>query len=75
MFRGLAHGVLLVVCKDHHVVSLVAEVLVQERRHVLHVVDTAAQLPPLPKVVYANKKSFSSPCAIWILERIALRFG
>jgi len=39
-FSWLTHGVLLVISQDDHILSLVAEPFIQERGHVLHIVDT-----------------------------------
>lgn len=73
LLRRLADGVLLVVCQDDHVVPLVAVCLVQERGHVLHVVDASPQLPSLSEVVYANQQRLSPAGAVRVLERVLLR--
>jgi hypothetical protein len=67
----LAHGVLLVVGQDHHVLALVAEVLVQVAAHVLDVVDAAAQLALLAKVVDADEQGFPAAGAVGVLEGVA----
>ena len=51
---GLRHGVLLIVCEDDHVFSSIAEVAIEVRRHVLHIVNATSQLPPLTKVIDAD---------------------
>ena len=71
LLRRLAHRILLIVCQDDHVFSLVAEMTVQICRHVLDVVDTSSQLASLPEVVDAYEKCFSSTCAVGILESVA----
>lgn len=73
LFRGLAHWILLVIREKHHIISLVAEVLIQKRGHVLHVIDAATQLPPLPEVVDANQEGLPPAGAVRVLESIALR--
>lgn len=47
----LAHGILRIVRKRDHVLPLVAKVTIQIRRHVLDVVDAAAELASLSEVV------------------------
>jgi hypothetical protein len=71
-FCRLAHGALLVVCEEHHVLSRVAKVLIQIRRHVPNVVDTAAQLPFLAEVVDPNQQGFSFARTVRVLEIISL---
>ncbi len=56
----LAHGVLLVVGEDDHVLSLVAEVFDEIGRHVPNIVYAASKLASLAEVVDADEKSFSS---------------
>lgn len=51
----LAHGVLLVIGQDHHILAGVAEVLVQVGGHVLDVVDTSAQLTFLTEIVDSDQ--------------------
>ena len=53
-FGRLAHRVLLVVCECHHILSFVPKEFIQVRAHVLDVVNAAAKLPSLAKVVDAN---------------------
>lgn len=69
----LAHGVLLVVGQEHHVLPLVVEMAVEICAHVLHVVDAAAELSALAKVVDSDEESFPAPVASRVLERIAIR--
>jgi hypothetical protein len=45
---------LLVVSQDDHVLAFVAEVLDEIARHIPYVVDTAAELTALAKIVDAN---------------------
>lgn len=54
LFRRLAHGVLLIIGQDNHVLPFVAKVLDQVARHVLYIVDASAKLPSLSEVVDAN---------------------
>ena len=70
---GLRHGVLLVVCEDNHVFPSVAKVVVEVRRHVLHIVNATSQLPSLAKVIDANQESLSPSRAIGIAKVVALR--
>lgn len=60
-FCRLAHGVLLVVSEQNHVLSGVPVALAQVVGHVLDVVDAAAQLAPLVKVVDTDQQSFPLP--------------
>jgi len=71
-FGWLGHGVVLVVGQDHHVFSGVAEALVEVGRHVFDVVDAAAELATLAKVVDPNQKGFSSPGTVTVLEGVAV---
>jgi hypothetical protein len=73
LLRRLANGVLLIVGQDDHVVPLVSIRLVQERGHVLHVVDASPQLAPLSEVVYADQQRLSAAGAVRVLERVLLR--
>lgn len=68
----LAHGILLVVSQDDHVLSLVAKVLSQVARHVADIVDAAAQLAALAKVIDADEKSLSPAGALGIAKRVVL---
>ena len=69
----LAHGVLLVVGQDDHVLARVAEVLVEVGAHVLDVVDAAAQLAALAEVVDADEQRLAPARAAAVLEAVALR--
>ena len=69
----LAHGVLLVVGPDHHVLALVAQVLGRVAAHVLDVVDAAAQLALLAKVVDADEQGFPAAGAVGVLKGVAAR--
>ena len=51
----LAHGVLLIVCQDYHVLTGIPKVLVQIRAHVLDVIDTSSELSPLAEIVDTNQ--------------------
>lgn len=74
LLERLAHGVLLVVGEDDHVLSLVTELLHQVRRHVAHIVDTTPQLAALTKVVDAYEKGFPPAVALRVLEVVAWGF-
>jgi hypothetical protein len=69
----LAHGVLLVVGQDDHVLALVAKVRVQVAAHVLDVVDAAAQLALLAEVVDADQQGFPAAGAVGVLEGVISR--
>lgn len=71
--RRLAHGVLLVVGQNDHVFPGVAEVLVQVRGHVPHIVYATAQLPLLTKVIDPDQESLLLAGTIRVLEAISLR--
>lgn len=68
----LAHGVLLIVREDHHVLSGITEVLIEIGRHVLDIVNAAAQLSFLIEIVDANQQCLPLSCATRILEVVAL---
>lgn len=70
-FCRLAHGVLLVVGKENHVLPLVVEVGIQVCAHVLYVVDATSELSALAKVVDTNEQCFPASVASRVLERIA----
>jgi hypothetical protein len=69
----LAHGVLLVICEDHHILSPVPKVLDEVRSHVADVVDASSQLPALAEVVDTDEKAFPAARAVGVSECIALR--
>lgn len=71
--RRLAHGVLLVIRQQHHVLARVAKVLVQIRRHVLDIVDTTTQLTLLPEIVDSNQQGLALTGAPRVLETVSLR--
>ena len=68
----LAHGILLVVCQDYHILSCISEIAVQVCRHILDIIDAPSQLTLLSKVIDPNQQSFSSPCAVRVLKVISL---
>ena len=68
----LAHGVLLVICQENHVLSLVVEMAVQVGAHVLHVVDATAELSALAEVVDADEQGFPAAVAGRVLEGVAV---
>jgi hypothetical protein len=73
LLRRLAHGVLLVVRQDDHVLSLVPKVLDQVRRHVPDVVDASSELTALTKVINADQKGFPPARASRVLKGIGMR--
>jgi hypothetical protein len=68
LFRRLAHGVLLVIGENHHVLPLVAEVLHEVSRHVPDIVDTSPELTALVEIVDANQQCFPASRALRVLE-------
>lgn len=68
----LAHGVLLVVGEDDHVLALVAKMLGQVGGHVADIIDAAAQLAALAKVVDADQQGFPLAGALRVLEGVVL---
>jgi hypothetical protein len=66
----LTHRVLLIVCQNDHILTLVPEVLVQVGRHVLDVVDAAAQLALLVEVVDADEQGLATAGAERVLEGV-----
>jgi hypothetical protein len=73
LLRGLTHGVLLVIREDYHVFPPIPEVLNQVGSHVANVIDTAAQLTALAKVVNADQQAFPAPSAVRVAVCVALR--
>lgn len=67
----LHDGVGLVVGQDDHVLSLVAVPLDEEGRDVVDIVDAAAQLAILAKVVDADEQSLATAGTVGVLESIA----
>ena len=61
LLGGLTLGMLLVVRQGHHITWVVGEPLLQEPRHVLDIVDAAAQLSPLTDVVDTDKQRLALP--------------
>lgn len=66
----LAHRVLLIIRKNDHILSLVTEMLREVCSHVADIVDTAAELAALTKVVDSNEQSFPPAGTIRISEVI-----
>jgi hypothetical protein len=66
----LAHRVLLVVGKNNHILSLITEMLGEVCSHVADIVDTAAELTALAKVVDSNEQSFPPASASRVSEVI-----
>lgn len=73
LLGGLAHGVLLVVGQDNHILSLVAELFHEVARHIANIVDAAIELAALAKVIDANEQSFPPAVAFRVLETVSLR--
>lgn len=68
----LAHRILLVIGQKDHVLASITEVLVQVRRHILHIVDTSTQLTFLAEVIDTNQQGLSLACTAGVLEVVAL---
>lgn len=73
LLGGNLARILLVVRQDHHVLPLIAVTFVQEPRHIVHIVDAAAQLALLTKVVNADEQGLATTTAVGVLEGVALR--
>ena len=69
----LAHGILLIIGQDDHVLSCIAEIAIKVGRHVLHIVDASSQLSSLSEVIDANQQSLPSSGTIGVLEIVSLR--
>lgn len=69
----LAHGILLVVREDDHILALVPKLLDQVGRHIPDVVDASPQLAALAKVIDADQQGFPPAVALRVLEGVALR--
>lgn len=72
LLRRLAHGVLLVIRQDYHILALIAKVLDKISRHIPNIVDATAKLATLTKVVNANEQGFPSAGTLRVLERVVL---
>ena len=68
----LAHGILLVVCQDDHILPRISEILVQVGGHILDIVDTTPQLTPLVEIIDAYQKRFAPTRTVRVLVRIML---
>lgn len=68
----LAHGVLLIVGQDDHVLAGVAEVAIEVCRHILDIVDAAPQLASLPEIVDTDQKGLSSSGTVGVLKGVVL---
>lgn len=73
LLGGLAHGVLLVIRKNDHVLSPVSEMLNQVSSHVANIIDAPPQLTTLAEVIDANQQAFPTPSAVGVAVCIALR--
>ena len=62
----------MVVCKDDHVLPLVAKVFHKVCGHVSDVVDAAAELAALAKIIDADEQGFSAASALRVLEVVAV---
>ena len=69
----LAHGILLIIGQDDHVLSRITEIAVKVGRHVFHVVDASPQLSSLPEVIDANEQSLPSSGTIGVLVTVSSR--
>jgi len=72
LLRRLIPRILLVIRQYHHVLPPVPELLRQECRHVLNVVDAPAELALLAEVVDADQQRLPLARAVGVLERVAL---
>lgn len=72
-FSRLTHGILLIVREDNHILSGVAEVLIQIGRHIPGIINAPAQLSLLSKVVDPDQQRLSLPCTVGVLKVVAGR--
>ena len=72
LLRRLAHRILQIIRQDHHILSLIPEILKQVTRHVLDIVDAPAQLPALPEIVDPDQQRLATPGAVRVLEVVVL---
>ena len=63
----------MIISQDDHVFSLVVEVVVEVRGHILDIIDAASQLSSLSEIVDAYKQSFSTSGASGVLVSIIVR--
>lgn len=71
---GRVHDrVLLVICQEHHVLSLVPKPLDEELGQVLNIVDAAPELSILTKVVDTNQEGLALSSTVGVLEGVAFR--
>lgn len=69
--RRLTQRIILIIRQNHHILPTIAVNIVEENRHLSHVVDASFQLVGLTKVVDANQQRFSLSGAIGVLELVA----
>lgn len=68
-----AHGIMLIISQNHHILSPIAIHLIEENRHLRDIVDAAFQLIGLPEIVDTNQQRFPPSGAIGIAELVAGR--
>lgn len=69
----LHHGVGLIIGQDDHVLALVSVTLNEESRDIVDIVDTAAKLTILAKVVDTDQQGLAFTCTVGVLECVTIR--
>ena len=63
---------MLIISQDDHVFPFVVEVVIEVRRHILHIIDAPSQLSSLSKIVDSHKQSFPTSSASGVLVSIVV---
>lgn len=63
---------MLVIGKDHHVLVLIANLLREVGNHITHIINTAAKLAALVKIVNTNQQGFPPAYIVGVSEGIAI---
>ena len=73
LLRRLAHWVLLIVCKNDHILPFVAKILDEIARHVSDIVNATSELSALSEVVDADQERFTPTRTLRVLKGVILR--
>ena len=72
LLGGLAHGILLVISENNHILATVTKVLDEVVCHVATVIDASSQLATLAKIVDSDEESFATAGTIGVAEGITV---
>lgn len=68
----LHNWIALIICQEHHILSLIAMILGQKGRNIVDIVDAPSKLTILSKVVDANQKCLAAAGTVGILEGVTV---